>query len=1275
MVPSFGDYSRDEADGKDRSRFRPTRIPCPTCLSSMNGRIWPVVDGEFRRDLLDEIGSGEINVLHCGECDSDTEIDIAMWVLGLSKQHPCILSPHPNIPSDTRLEQEILLDALGPDVCRELAKQRVTRLSRAFLRHAVIPADPDHRPPLDMDSYTVEARALAVFPNPQQSLAFVIARMGRWRDEARELIEAMAAQGDGSAAAAHAKRQLHILDHAEDLYAKRAESDPVTTEFLNRLVEADRSGDEGKIAALIDFAPEIDKIISPKAWATFQSILGKHCLRTKAPHSADGVEQAVKHFEAALDVTIKSFQPDEWLQRSLLLARALILRNDRNGDDLEEAIEILRRIAFAVRVRSTSQIDKIFFELGRAFLRRRRGSLRHNFGLSIHYFEHCLRCSEASGYRATVLVSVVRELRPLMPEADNSLIEFARRLVDEAMTDRSANSIDDLAIRMDIVSGLSQRLSRFGTKSGAISSLKAALASAVRSNNRLMSVRLRVMLATTFLDRTDGDPIETLDAAGGYAIDALTEISQTEKPEQWVFLQLIILRAQITKEPRGTLLQNDDIFKRLSMVESQLRTLSGTEAASLLLSLAHIYRLLIARQHDRSQDAVSAYRQAIAHIDRDREPYLWAMAQGDLGGALLEYNSGNRLEILLEAANAIEDGLVFFTREKRPFDWALANHELARIMFERSQLGEAVQELGFFHANNALEIFTRERYPRGHVHLQTLLGDQHLRRKSWKEAAEAYRVAIDVRDQIDSEVYSREGQELYAADRQDLHALAAYAYLQLGDVSSASKTVDVGRARILTSALRVTNPEDAPDVDRTLAEAARTARKELDEANRRQAIMRREDPAEQRDAVLNSVKKARAKFKDALARIGRPDGLESWQPSIIRSATPKGGAVVQLTTTREGSFAIIHIQDANAPPKVLWLDEFSSKDIERWLHGSNSGSGWLEAQKKQQRDVQAFQVILRHLCRDLWDRLIGPVAEELQKLDLRPHAQIVFLAGGMLATLPLHAATRIVDGQWRSFLEDFIVSYAPSASVLQSCLSERRAHEPSERMLLINNPGSDLPFADLEVEAVARLLEGSQERVVASKQAGAGVLPLLPNQAYIHFACHGHFDWLDPLASSLEISQEISITLRQILSGAALRAQLVFLSACETGISDVNRVPEEFIGFRSAFLEVGARSVIGTLWRVPDLSTMFLIHRFYNYYFNEGYSAASALREAQIWLRSMSGENLNLELNRIREGLENVPIELRSELDDLARELTSLREIRPFEHPYYWAAFALSGAW
>jgi CHAT domain-containing protein len=73
---------------------------------------------------------------------------------------------------------------------------------------------------------------------------------------------------------------------------------------------------------------------------------------------------------------------------------------------------------------------------------------------------------------------------------------------------------------------------------------------------------------------------------------------------------------------------------------------------------------------------------------------------------------------------------------------------------------------------------------------------------------------------------------------------------------------------------------------------------------------------------------------------------------------------------------------------------------------------------------------------------------------------------------------------------------------------------------------------------------------------------------------------------------------------------MVVLSACETGVGEVQS-GEGVYGLRRAFAQAGARSLVMSLWSVPDQETEELMLGFYRR-MAAGSDRAMALREAVL---------------------------------------------------------------
>jgi CHAT domain-containing protein len=113
------------------------------------------------------------------------------------------------------------------------------------------------------------------------------------------------------------------------------------------------------------------------------------------------------------------------------------------------------------------------------------------------------------------------------------------------------------------------------------------------------------------------------------------------------------------------------------------------------------------------------------------------------------------------------------------------------------------------------------------------------------------------------------------------------------------------------------------------------------------------------------------------------------------------------------------------------------------------------------------------------------------------------------------------------------------------------------------------------------------------------------------------------------------------------KVELVVLSACETGRGRVAG-GEGVLGLQRAFQLAGARSVVASLWRIPDEETHQLMREFYRRVWQEEpISKAEALRQAQLWMLDNWKARGTLE----RSAPKGPP------------------------PPYVWAAFVLSGDW
>jgi tetratricopeptide (TPR) repeat protein len=243
-----------------------------------------------------------------------------------------------------------------------------------------------------------------------------------------------------------------------------------------------------------------------------------------------------------------------------------------------------------------------------------------------------------------------------------------------------------------------------------------------------------------------------------------------------------------------------------------------------------------------------------------------------------------------------------------------------------------------------------------------------------------------------------------------------------------------------------------------------------------------------------------------------------------------------------------------------------------------------------------------------------------------------------------------------------------------------------------------LPGTRLEVEAIAALVGRGRATLLLGSAASEQRLDRLIRDGTlgkaraIHLATHGHVALHHPEHSGLALAADALpdpvgqlrrgrklydgwLRVRSILDGWELDADLVVLSACETGRGK-EAGGEGLLGFAQAFLQKGARSVVLSRWKVDDRATTLLMVRFYENLLGrrkgtKPMGRALALDEARRWLRGLDRKRAAL----LAGGLERGNLRgTKEEVPPLAGKEPALPGgDKPFAHPAYWAAFVLVG--
>ena len=764
---------------------------------------------------------------------------------------------------------------------------------------------------------------------------------------------------------------------------------------------------------------------------------------------------------------------------------------------------------------------------------------------------------------------------------------------------------------------------------------------------------------------------------------AIKRVPRPSNPPLWAALQMELANT-LQKNPLGEQAQNIEQAIQLyeQALQVRIRAAMPTEWAQTTMGLALAYSNRIrGEQAQNIEQAIQLTEQALQVSTRAAMPTEWAQTTMNLATVYYSRIRGERAQNIEQAIQLYEQALQVMTRAAMPTEWAKTTMGLAlaysdRIRGERAHnIEQAIQLF-----EQALTLFTLATLPADHQQCQRNLGHLYFGEGQWAESLSAYRGAIAANKLLLGSASTREGQLAEVGEVSTLFARTAYALLQLGRFGEAMVQLDGGKARLLAQAVG----QEEADVALLTAEEqaqfhqARATFREL-QAGRQlppDTLGRRPDSelSPLQETALNELNTTVARLRAA-----HPDFMpEGLRLAELLQLIPTGGALLAPVVTSHGGGVLVvpHGVSELTSAHYLPLPTLTDRQVRTWLIDTEEAHGWLwvyveflDKPSKQQNletDLIGWNTILEAVK----EQFLNPVQKKLADLHILHGAELLLMPQGGLGLLPLH----------QFWLDEYTVRYAPSGYAVQASLRRsaegQRSGGAEGRLLAVVNPTGDLPFTPYEGEAVANLFGGEKTLYHEGAASRTPILEALGQHDYLHFSCHGNFGWGDSDQTGLMLAHGERITLRDILTHRLRPARLVTLSACETGMTDVLKAADEFLGLPAAFLQAGAIGVVGTLWAVNDLSTTLLMERFYTLHLR-GMAPAQALREAQIWLRDVTAGELAKQLSAQRRALYQAGQSDNSHFDYVTAMADHFGEMaaaeQPYNHPYYWAAFTFSG--
>lgn len=466
--------------------------------------------------------------------------------------------------------------------------------------------------------------------------------------------------------------------------------------------------------------------------------------------------------------------------------------------------------------------------------------------------------------------------------------------------------------------------------------------------------------------------------------------------------------------------------------------------------------------------------------------------------------------------------------------------------------------------------------------------------------------AVDEVEKGAGEVRIDEFLSSYMGGHQDLFSMLIAVLAASGRIEEAFDYAERARSRAFLQDLGNLRIDPTQDADADLVHEAEVQRRQILDIERRMV----EAATGEKDRLSEELRQARGRYQALLVR----SKVSSPNQAARTKIAPLPLRAIREQLDPEITLISYYVSDLHAQAWVIDRERLDylalpldSRDLNRvvcWAEqvGHRSGSRGVERLDPSCRDGIGS-------AEEVYRKLFAPLRGFIR------HHRLILVPHGVLHALPFGA---LRDPQSnRYLLEDYTMSYAPSASVLGLLRAKESA--VAGTALVLGAPLvpdlklPPLPAARREAETVARLLG---TRPLLGEQATEGRLHGLSGKIdLLHIAAHGLYEPRSSLFSRIALAADPghdgNLEVHEILSGLDLTGvNLVVLSACGTARGERSK-GDEITGLTRAFLYAGSPGVISTLWNIDDKVTSCLMQYFYRR-LQAGEAVAEALRQAQL---------------------------------------------------------------
>ena len=884
----------------------------------------------------------------------------------------------------------------------------------------------------------------------------------------------------------------------------------------------------------------------PKLWAELHSEMGLCLMHSPAGAPADNLEQAIEHYEQALEEYTPDAYFEEWVAAMHNLAVIYTRRicGDRTGNQ-EKAIALHKEIKTCALDTCPAAWSLSHYELGRLYAKRIKGDRAENIERAICHCRQALKVwtgdSSAGWIKTQDLLATLYRCRLLGDPAKNLERSLAclQTALDKLESGKQARTRDWAQVHHNLGATLLRRVrgSRADNLEKAIVHLEKALRVRTRGAFPAEWAETRHNLAVTYIERQHENRAENIEQAIEI-LKAVLEVRLREKfPVEWAMTQNVLGIAWL-KRIHGERVENlEQAIKHLEKaLQEQEQVGPAEQKASTQHNLAIAYgeRLLGARisnlekaaRHGKAalqaldrraliewaaiktdlvdilwklanlkrwqnkEQAAAIMEEAIVHGQKvllafEGQPpsHRWALAHYNLGNAYSDRIRGDRADNQESAIEHYCRALDFYNAQNFPDRWADAHNNLGVTYWERICDDRATnQEKAAHHFDKALEICRPDTLPVNARRAASNRGRLYFEKREWAQAHESFAVALEAAEALYLASATEAGKQAELAVNATLYAHNAYCLARRKRYTEAVLTLEHGKARIMGEALA-----------RDRAQLKQVPPEDRDAFERARACLkaleaeqRAPEPSRPFTRVAAELRAARAGLQDVAHRIRerQPDFMPATPDlTTIAAAARPGRLLVYLTTTAQGSLAAIVPAGA---------DKLTGDHLV-WLDRFNEADlvGLLV-----ERDGATVTggILAGQLSGDAQvlepalDRTLNAIGERLmaplgQRLRDLGISAITLIPGGRLSLLPLHAA-RYGGGY---FVDEFQVTYAPSARTLAHCRDRLAAiHAPRPTLFAVGNPlpvFSPLLSARDEAETTASFFMDGAPRLFLEEEA------------------------------------------------------------------------------------------------------------------------------------------------------------------------------------------------